>query len=172
MRPSTRSSTSSSSWKSPRASRDLSGLPGSGGPPPPCPKSASAPRACPRTMAPVDDFESRYRAVASRDRRFEGRFLVAVTSTGVYCRIGCPSRTPRRDHVRFLPSPAAPRAAGVRACKRCRPDQLAEHDGALVGRALRLIASGLADGAGITGVAGGGGGSAPGPGRRLPPAVG
>jgi AraC family transcriptional regulator of adaptative response / DNA-3-methyladenine glycosylase II len=101
----------------------------------------------------VEDFESRYRAVASRDRRFEGRFLVAVTTTGVYCRIGCPSRTPRRDHVRFLPSPAAAEAAGFRACKRCRPDRLDEPDGALVGRALQLIAAGLADGGGIEGVA-------------------
>ena len=101
----------------------------------------------------MEDFESRYRAVASRDRRFEGRFLVAVTTTGVYCRVGCPSRTPRRDHVRFLPSPAAAEAAGFRACKRCRPDRLDEPDGALVGRALRLIAAGLADGAGIEGVA-------------------
>jgi AraC family transcriptional regulator of adaptative response / DNA-3-methyladenine glycosylase II len=91
--------------------------------------------------------------VASRDRRFEGRFLVAVTTTGVYCRIGCPSRTPRRDHVRFLPSPAAAEAAGFRACKRCRPDRLDEPEGALVGRALRLIAAGLADGGGIGGVA-------------------
>ena len=101
----------------------------------------------------MEDFESRYRAVASRDRRFEGRFLVAVTTTGVYCRVGCPSRTPRRDHVRFLPSPAAAEAAGFRACKRCRPDRLDEPDGALVGRALRLIAAGLADGGGIEGVA-------------------
>jgi AraC family transcriptional regulator of adaptative response / DNA-3-methyladenine glycosylase II len=101
----------------------------------------------------VEDFESRYRAVASRDRRFEGRFLVAVTTTGVYCRIGCPSRTPRRDHVRFLPSPAAAEAAGFRACKRCRPDRLDEPDGALVGRALRLIAAGAADDGGIEGVA-------------------
>ncbi len=102
---------------------------------------------------PVDDFESRYRAVASRDRRFEGRFLVAVTTTGVYCRIGCPSRTPRRDHVRFLTSPAAAEAAGFRACKRCRPDRRDDPEGALVGRALRLIAAGLADGDGIEGVA-------------------
>ena len=101
----------------------------------------------------MEDFESRYRAVASRDRRFEGRFLVAVTTTGVYCRVGCPSRTPRRDHVRFLPSPAAAAAAGFRACKRCRPDRLDEPDGALVGRALRLIAAGLADDGGIEGVA-------------------
>jgi AraC family transcriptional regulator of adaptative response / DNA-3-methyladenine glycosylase II len=104
-------------------------------------------------MGPVEDFESRYRAVASRDRRFEGRFLVAVTTTGVYCRIGCPSRTLRRDHVRFLPSPAAAEAAGFRVCKRCRPDRLDEPDGALVGRALRLIAAGVADGGGIGGVA-------------------
>ena len=61
----------------------------------------------------MDDFESRYRAVASRDRRFEGRFLVAVTTTGVYCRVGCPSRTPAPDHVRFFPSPAAAEAAGL-----------------------------------------------------------
>jgi len=101
----------------------------------------------------VEDFESRYRAVASRDLRFEGRFLVAVTTTGVYCRIGCPSRTPRRDHVRFLTSPAAAEAAGFRACKRCRPDRRDEPEVALVGRALRLIAAGLADGGGIEGVA-------------------
>jgi methylphosphotriester-DNA--protein-cysteine methyltransferase len=101
----------------------------------------------------VEDFESRYRAVASRDRRFEGSFLVAVTTTGVYCRVGCPSRTPLRDHVRFLPSAAAAEAAGFRACKRCRPDRRDEPDGALVGRALRLIAGGAADGGGIAGVA-------------------
>ncbi|MGD1052248.1 MAG: AlkA N-terminal domain-containing protein [Candidatus Dormibacteria bacterium] len=101
----------------------------------------------------MEDFESRYRAVASRDRRFEGSFLVAVTTTGVYCRVGCPSRTPLRDHVRFLPSAAAAEAAGFRACKRCRPDRRDEPDGALVGRALRLIAGGAADGGGIAGVA-------------------
>jgi AraC family transcriptional regulator of adaptative response / DNA-3-methyladenine glycosylase II len=100
-----------------------------------------------------DDFESRYRAVASRDRRFEGRFLVAVTSTGVYCRIGCPSRTPSPDHVRFFPSPDAAEAAGFRACRRCRPDRSGDHDGALVTRALRLIAAGAVDGDGVGPVA-------------------
>ena len=82
----------------------------------------------------MDDFESRYRAVESRDRRFEGRFLVAVTTTGVYCRIGCPSRTPAPDHVRFFPSPVAAEAAGFRACKRCRPDSGGEPERALVSR--------------------------------------
>jgi AraC family transcriptional regulator of adaptative response / DNA-3-methyladenine glycosylase II len=97
----------------------------------------------------VDDFESRYRAVASRDRRFEGRFLVAVTTTGVYCRIGCPSRTPNPENVRFFPSPAAAEAAGFRPCKRCRPEQAGDAGGALVTRALRLIADGVADGDGV-----------------------
>ena len=104
-------------------------------------------------MVTVEDFESRYRAVASRDRRFQGRFLVAVTTTGVYCRVGCPSRTPKADHVRFFPTPGAAEAAGFRACKRCRPDQDGEFDGALVTHALRLVAAGFADGAGVSGLA-------------------
>jgi AraC family transcriptional regulator of adaptative response / DNA-3-methyladenine glycosylase II len=104
-------------------------------------------------MGRVDDFESRYRAVASRDRRFEGRFLVAVTTTGVYCQVGCPSRTPSRAHVRLFPSPAAAEAAGFRACRRCRPDRAGEPDAALVTRALRLIADGVADGGGVGAVA-------------------
>ncbi|MGD1033293.1 MAG: AlkA N-terminal domain-containing protein [Candidatus Dormibacteria bacterium] len=99
------------------------------------------------------EFESRYRAVESRDRRFEGRFLVAVTTTGVYCRIGCPSRTPAPDHVRFFPSPVAAEAAGFRACKRCRPDAGGEPDRALVTAALKLITAGAADGGGIGGLA-------------------
>jgi len=104
-------------------------------------------------MVTVEDFESRYRAVASRDRRFEGRFLVAVTTTGVYCRVGCASRTPRADHVRFFPTPGAAEAAGFRAYKRCRPDREGDSDGALVTHALRLVATGFADGAGVSGLA-------------------
>jgi AraC family transcriptional regulator of adaptative response / DNA-3-methyladenine glycosylase II len=104
-------------------------------------------------MGRVDDFESRYRAVASRDRRFEGRFLVAVTTTGVYCRVGCPSRTPLPPHVRFFPSPAAAEAAGFRPCKRCRPDLEGELGGALIRDALHLIADGVADDHGIGDVA-------------------
>ncbi|HYA01378.1 MAG TPA: AlkA N-terminal domain-containing protein [Candidatus Binatia bacterium] len=97
----------------------------------------------------MEDFESRYLAVASRDRRFEGRFLVAVTSTGVYCRVGCPSRTPRRDHVRFYLTPAAAEAAGFRACRRCRPEQADPPGDRLVRGALRLIAGGGVDGRGV-----------------------
>jgi AraC family transcriptional regulator of adaptative response / DNA-3-methyladenine glycosylase II len=104
-------------------------------------------------MGRVDDGDSRYRAVASRDRRFEGRFVVAVTSTGVYCRVGCPSRTPRRDRVRFFPSPAAAVAAGFRPCKRCRPDQDGEVEGPLVRRALEMIGAGVVDTEGVVGLA-------------------
>ncbi|MEP6853418.1 MAG: Ada metal-binding domain-containing protein, partial [bacterium] len=68
------------------------------------------------------DFDHCYRAVSSRDPRFDGRFYTAVTSTGIYCRPSCPAQTPRRENVRFYPHAAAAAAAGFRACRRCRPD--------------------------------------------------
>lgn len=84
-----------------------------------------------------------YRAVASRDRRFEGRFVVAVTSTGIYCRPGCPAKIPLRKNVRFYRHPAAAEAAGFRACARCRPDAVAwAGTSATVKRALQLIDAG------------------------------
>ncbi len=104
-------------------------------------------------MLHVDDFESRYAAMASRDRRFEGQFVVAVTSTGVYCRIGCPSRTPRPQNVRFFASQAAAEAAGFRPCRRCRPDRGAAPGDGLVGKVLGLIAAGQVDGEGVEGAA-------------------
>jgi AraC family transcriptional regulator of adaptative response / DNA-3-methyladenine glycosylase II len=86
-----------------------------------------------------------YEALKSRDRRFEGRFVVAVRTTGIYCRPGCPARTPRRDHVRFYATPAAAEDAGFRPCLRCRPEtapRSAAWQGtqATVTRALRLLA--------------------------------
>jgi AraC family transcriptional regulator of adaptative response / DNA-3-methyladenine glycosylase II len=87
--------------------------------------------------------ESLYRAVASRDRRFEGRFVVAVTSTGIYCRPGCPAKIPLRKNVRFYRHPAAAEAAGFRACARCRPDAVAWNGtSSTVKRALQLIDAG------------------------------
>jgi AraC family transcriptional regulator of adaptative response / DNA-3-methyladenine glycosylase II len=102
-----------------------------------------------------DDFETSYRAMSSRDARFDGRFVVAVTSTGVYCRPSCPSRTPRRENVRFFRVAAAAEAAGFRACRRCRPDVGPTSPewnvrGDLVARALRLIAGGVVDQGGVT----------------------
>jgi AraC family transcriptional regulator, regulatory protein of adaptative response / DNA-3-methyladenine glycosylase II len=98
-----------------------------------------------------NDFEACYGAIVSRDARFDGRFFTAVTSTGIYCRPICPAQTPKRANVRFYPSAAAAQAAGFRACLRCRPHlapgpvQPPEGD-RVVDRALRLIASGAADG--------------------------
>ena len=68
------------------------------------------------------DFERCYAAVESRDRRFDGWFVTAVTSTGIYCRPSCPAVTPKRENVRFFRTAAAAHDAGFRACKRCRPD--------------------------------------------------
>ncbi len=95
-----------------------------------------------------------YRAVASRDRRFEGRFVIAVTSTGVYCRPGCPARIPKRENARFYASPSAAEAAGFRACLRCRPAAQRATAPALgteatIRRALRLIEEGALDESGI-----------------------
>src|SRR6476469_7538996 len=101
-----------------------------------------------RTTAPALDVagmeaESLYRAVASRDRRFEGRFVVAVTSTGIYCRPGCPAKIPLRKNVRFYRHPAAEEAAGFRACARCRPDAVAWNGtSSTVKQALQLIDAG------------------------------
>lgn len=104
------------------------------------------------------DEDTRYRAVQSRDERFDGWFVTAVTSTGIYCRPSCPAMTPRREHVRFHPSAAAAQAAGFRACKRCRPDATPgspEWDlrADLVGRAMRLIGDGVVDREGVAGLA-------------------
>jgi AraC family transcriptional regulator of adaptative response / DNA-3-methyladenine glycosylase II len=104
------------------------------------------------------DFDRCYRAVDSRDQRFDGWFYTAVSSTGIYCRPSCPATTPKREHVRFYPSAAAAQRAGFRACKRCRPDAAPgspEWDvrADVVGRAMRLIADGVVDREGVPGLA-------------------
>jgi AraC family transcriptional regulator of adaptative response / DNA-3-methyladenine glycosylase II len=104
------------------------------------------------------DFERCYRAVDSRDPRFDGWFVTAVTSTGIYCRPSCPAATPKRTNVRFYPSAAAAQRGGFRACKRCRPDAAPgspEWDvrADVVGRAMRLIGDGVVDREGVPGLA-------------------
>jgi AraC family transcriptional regulator of adaptative response / DNA-3-methyladenine glycosylase II len=96
------------------------------------------------------DPEICYRAWVSRDRRFDGRFFMGVTSTGIYCRPGCPARVPARHRCEFYASPAAAEAAGFRPCKRCRPESSPGSAAALgtsvtVTRALRLIDEGALD---------------------------
>ncbi len=76
--------------------------------------------------------ESRWQAVLTRDPAAEGRFVYAVSTTGVYCRPGCPSRRPKRDHVNFYAAPDDAEAAGYRPCKRCCPNA--------VGQTQRVVA--------------------------------
>jgi AraC family transcriptional regulator of adaptative response / DNA-3-methyladenine glycosylase II len=92
-----------------------------------------------------------YRAIATRDARFDGRLFTGVKTTGIYCRPICPARTPKRENVTFWPSAAAAQEAGFRACLRCRPEispDAAAWRGTsnTVSRALALIAEGGLDG--------------------------
>ncbi|WP_461007569.1 AlkA N-terminal domain-containing protein [Streptomyces capparidis] len=104
------------------------------------------------------DDETAYRAVLSRDARFDGVFFLGVTTTGIYCRPSCPAVAPKRVNARFYPTAAAAQGAGLRACRRCRPDAVpgspdwnARAD--LVGRAMRLIGDGVVDREGVGGLA-------------------
>ncbi|CAO4174263.1 bifunctional DNA-binding transcriptional regulator/O6-methylguanine-DNA methyltransferase Ada [Methylorubrum populi] len=86
--------------------------------------------------------EARMRAaVAARDAGFDGRFVYAVRSTGIYCRPGCPSRAARPENLSFHASPAEAEEAGFRPCRRCRPDEAARsaRQAEAVIRACRLI---------------------------------
>lgn len=94
----------------------------------------------------------------SRDRRFDGRFITAVHTTGIYCRPSCPARTPARGNVSFYATAAAAQGAGFRACKRCLPDASPGDPGwdvvaDVAGRAMRLIADGAVDREGVAGLA-------------------
>jgi AraC family transcriptional regulator of adaptative response / DNA-3-methyladenine glycosylase II len=105
------------------------------------------------------DFDRCYRAVDSRDQRFDGWFYTAVRTTGIYCRPSCPAVTPKRTNVAFYPSAAAAQRGGYRACRRCRPDAAPgspEWDvrADVVGRAMRLIGDGVVDRDGVPGLAG------------------
>jgi len=69
------------------------------------------------------DSDACFRAVRARDRRFDGRFFVAITSTHIYCRPICPARPAKRANMRFYSSAAAAEGAGFRPCLRCRPER-------------------------------------------------
>lgn len=108
------------------------------------------------TTASLDD-QVCHRAVASRDRRFDGVFYTAVHSTGIYCRPSCPARTPLLANVTFHRTAAAAQATGCRACKRCAPDATPgspqwDMVADVTGRAMRLIADGLVDREGVQGL--------------------
>ncbi len=93
-----------------------------------------------------------YRALLTRDSRFDGRFFTGVRTTGIYCRPVCPAQTPKRENVTFYPSAAAAEVAGFRSCLRCRPEQApaAAPGHPLVERAMAIIAEGQGpDGPGL-----------------------
>jgi len=75
--------------------------------------------------------DDRWQIALAKDRRFDGRFVTGVHSTGIYCRPSCPARPPKRANVRFYASPADAEAAGLRACKRCKPNDVARDEAAV-----------------------------------------
>jgi AraC family transcriptional regulator of adaptative response / DNA-3-methyladenine glycosylase II len=100
-----------------------------------------------RQPAPPLARDACYRALRTRDARFDGRFYAGVLTTGIFCRPVCPARTPRPEHCVFFPSAAAAQAAGFRPCLRCRPELAPGVAGwrgtaNTVARALALIADG------------------------------
>ncbi|MGW1064916.1 DNA-3-methyladenine glycosylase 2 family protein [Streptomyces aureus] len=106
----------------------------------------------------MNDEDTRYEAVRSRDARFDGEFFFAVRTTGIYCRPSCPAVTPKRHNVRFYATAAAAQGSGFRACRRCRPDAVPGSAAwnvraDVVGRAMRLIGDGVVDREGVGGLA-------------------
>jgi AraC family transcriptional regulator of adaptative response/methylated-DNA-[protein]-cysteine methyltransferase len=89
----------------------------------------------------MNNTEAFWDAVAARDASWDGRFVFAVKSTGIYCRASCPARRPLRENVSFFRKPAAAEAAGFRECRRCRPKSEGGPvaDAKLVREACRLI---------------------------------
>ncbi|MEY4890082.1 MAG: bifunctional DNA-binding transcriptional regulator/O6-methylguanine-DNA methyltransferase Ada [Pseudomonadota bacterium] len=85
----------------------------------------------------IDDAAA-WEAVLRRDRAFDGRFVTGVLTTGIYCRPSCPARHPARQNVRFFENDSAAVAAGLRACLRCKPDDLAR-DEVAVRQAIDLL---------------------------------
>ena len=106
------------------------------------------------------DFDECWAALESRDGGAAGRFFYGVKTTGVYCRPGCTSRLPLRRNTAFFETIAEAEAAGLRACKRCRPadPSSASRHVAAIEKACGLLREGegtpslaeLADAAGIS----------------------
>jgi AraC family transcriptional regulator of adaptative response/methylated-DNA-[protein]-cysteine methyltransferase len=87
--------------------------------------------------------EQLWQAVLAKDARFDGQFVFAVSSTGIYCRPSCPSRRAHRERVKFFDLPEAAEQAGFRACLRCQPQRARVLDPQidLVQRVCRLLDS-------------------------------
>ena len=103
-------------------------------------------------------FATRYRALSSRDARFDGQFIAGVRTTGIYCRPSCPAMTPKPGNVSFYRTAAAAHEAGLRACKRCQPDAVPGSPDwnlrdDLASRAMRLVHDGVVERDGVEGLA-------------------
>ena len=96
------------------------------------------PHGWPITVPMMIDPEIAWTAFAARDRSYDGRFVGAVKTTGIYCKPSCPARHPKRENVEYFTSGAGARAAGYRACLRCHPDEVGR-DREAVAKAVRLI---------------------------------
>jgi AraC family transcriptional regulator of adaptative response/methylated-DNA-[protein]-cysteine methyltransferase len=92
-------------------------------------------------VVPATERDARWAAVASRDRGFDGKFVYAVKTTGIYCRPSCPARLPKRTNVAFYFGCEDAEQAGFRACRRCKPKEasLAEQHTAVIAAACRQI---------------------------------
>jgi AraC family transcriptional regulator of adaptative response / DNA-3-methyladenine glycosylase II len=111
-----------------------------------------------RQVGPALDVRVCERARLARDPRFDGRFFIAVTTTGIYCRPICPARSPHAAHVRYFASAAGAAEAGYRPCLRCRPEAAPgtpawQGSSAVIGRAVRLIGEGACADGGVEGLA-------------------
>lgn len=93
----------------------------------------------PATDQPDTD-EARWHIALAKDRRYDGAFVMGVHSTGIYCRPSCPARPPRRENVSFYNAPVQARAAGLRACLRCSPDDVSRDERAVL-TAIAVIKS-------------------------------
>lgn len=97
--------------------------------------------------------DSEWQAVVKNDPVADGEFIYGVLSTGIFCRPSCPSRLPKRDHVRYFHDPAAALQAGLRPCKRCRPTGDAVSLAAWVTEIERIIERGYAEPLSLTEIA-------------------
>src|SRR4029453_474996 len=86
------------------------------------------------------DAETAWAAFMRRDRRWDGRVIGAVKTTGIYCKPSCPAKRPKRENVEFFASGEEALAAGYRPCMRCKPDEVGR-DREAVAKAVKLIAA-------------------------------
>jgi len=100
--------------------------------------AVTAPKSADVTNVARLDADTAWAAFMRRDRRWDGRVIGAVRTTGIYCKPSCPAKRPKREHVEFFASGEEARGAGYRACLRCKPDEVGR-DREAVARAVKVI---------------------------------